>query len=246
MKIISIQEYNALMDYMKSKLKSLWNHENEEREKLGKELINMFQFGFPISDINRHGINENNDFYIVFNGSFLKMINSSIFDATTEYPNKFGTGDAKDVIDALYNTSGYKYWGTKQDYINFLTEHACCYIVYRDNGVFSDILRIDMLRSTMPNKENPTKIDFVGGLLHTLKHFSIKDQNLSTGTYVYNVFDIRHIVYLIGMAFRLKNGEGTKYKSLQELTNAIMLASFYKEEVTGIFFLNSYYKKKSI
>lgn len=81
MKIISIQEYNALMDYMKSKFKSLWNHENEEREKLGKELINMFQFGFPISDINRHGINENNDFYIVFNGSFLKMINSSILYA---------------------------------------------------------------------------------------------------------------------------------------------------------------------
>lgn len=159
---------------------------------------------------------------------------------------KRGTGDAEDVIDALYNTSGYKYWGTKQDYINFLTGHACCYVVYQDNGIFSDILRIDMFRSTMPNKEDPTKIDFVGGLLHTLKHFSIKDQNLSTGTYIYNIFDIRHIIYLIGMAFRLKKGEGTKYKSLQQLTNAIMLASFYKEEVTGIFFLNSYYKKKSI
>ena len=246
MKIISIKEYNALMNFMESKLKSLWNHENEEREKQGKELINVFQFGFSILDINHYYIDENCDFYIVFNSSFLKMISSSILDATKKYPNKFGTGDAEDVIDALYNTSGYKYWGTKQDYINFLTGHACCYVVYQDNGIFSDILRIDMFRSTMPNKEDPTKIDFVGGLLHTLKHFSIKDQNLSTGTYIYNIFDIRHIIYLIGMAFRLKKGEGTKYKSLQQLTNAIMLASFYKEEVTGIFFLNSYYKKKSI
>ena len=64
--------------------------------------------------------------------------------------------------------------------------------------------------------------------------------------FIFYIFDIRHIIYLIGMAFRLKKGEGTKYKSLQQLTNAIMLASFYKEEVTGIFFLNSYYKKKSI
>lgn len=74
--------------------------------------------------------------------------------------------------------------GTKQDYIKFLTGRACCYVVYQDNGIFSDILRIDTFRSTMPNKEDPTKIDFVGGLLHTLKHFSIKDQNLSTGTYI--------------------------------------------------------------
>ena len=41
MKIISIKEYNALMNFMESKLKSPWNHENEEREKQGKELINV-------------------------------------------------------------------------------------------------------------------------------------------------------------------------------------------------------------
>ena len=105
MKIISIKEYNALMNFMESKLKSLWNHENEEREKQGKELINVFQFGFSILDINHYYIDENYDFYIVFNSSFLKMISSSILDATKKYPNKFGTGDAEDVIDALYNTS---------------------------------------------------------------------------------------------------------------------------------------------
>ena len=103
-----------------------------------------------------------------------------------------------------------------------------------------------MFRSTEPNKKDKTKIDFVGGLLHTLKHFSVNDHNLSTGKYIYNVFDIHHIVYLIGMAFRLKIGEGAKYLSTQTLDKDIMLASFYKEKNTGIFFLNSYYKKKSI
>ena len=39
------------LNFMESKLKSLWNHENEEREKQGKELINVFQFGFSILDI---------------------------------------------------------------------------------------------------------------------------------------------------------------------------------------------------
>ena len=57
---------------------------------------------------------------------------------------------------------------------------------------------------------------------------------------------LHYIVYLIAMAFRLKTGKRCTYKAIQELSNAIMLASFYKEEVSGIYFLNSYYKKKSI
>ena len=243
MKIISKQEYYSLMKYMEPKLNSLWNHENKEREKGGKELLNEFQMGFSIQEINYYKIDEQSDFYLVFNGSFLNIISNTILEATNKYPNMFGTGDAKDVIDALYITSRYKGWGNKQEYINFLTNHACCYVVYRENGIFSDILRIDMLRSALPNKVEPEKIDFIGGLLHTLKHFSIKDKNLSTGTYVYNIFDIHHIIYLIAMSFRLKEGEGTKFKASQNLTDANMFASFYREEETGIFFLNSYYKR---
>lgn len=44
----------------------------------------------------------------------------------------------------------------------------------------------------MPNKENPTKIDFVGGLLHTLKHFSIKTKiYLQVHMYImFSIYDI--------------------------------------------------------
>ena len=48
------------------------------------------------------------------------------------------------------------------------------------------------------------------------------------------------------MAFRLREGERSKYEAIQKLTNANMFASFYKENVSGVFFLNSYYKKKSV
>ena len=247
MKRISNQEYDDLMAFMKPKLQSLWEHENNEREKQGRDALNMFQFGFSILDINHYLIDDECDFYLVFNGSFLRMIYDTLLNASKEHPEKFGTGDANDVIDALYDVSGFYDVGDKNRYIEFISENACCYIIYRNNKEFdNDILRIDLFRHVMPNKKDNSKLDFVGGLMHTLKHFSIEDQNLSTGKDIYNVFDIHHIVYLIGMAFRLREGEGSKYEAIQKLTNANMFASFYKENVSGVFFLNSYYKKKSV
>ena len=135
-----------------------------------------------------------------------------------KYPDKFGTGDANDVIDAVYAVSAFCGFGDKDRYVEFLTNHPCCYVVYRRDGVFEeDLLRIDILRQIKENKKDAGKFDFIGGLMHTLKHFSIDNKNLSTGTYIHNVFDIHHIVYLIAMAFRLKDGEGCKYMAIPQL-----------------------------
>lgn len=244
MKVIRKQEYAELMEFLEPHLKALWDHENKERIKKGKEVLNVFQFGFSILDIYPYKIDDNIQFYMIFNSTFLNLIYRGVEKAFEEYPDKFGTGNAQDVIEALYNVSAYQRFGSIDDYIQFLTDHLCCYIVYRENGIFSDnILRVDLLRQILPSKDNDAKNDFVGGLLHTLKHFSIDNQNLSTGTYVHNIFDIHHLMYLIAMSFRLRTGEGCKYKAVQELSDGKMLAFFYREPETGIYFLNSYYKK---
>lgn len=244
MKVITKQEYAELMEFLEPHLKALWDHENKERIKKGKEVLNVFQFGFSILDIYPYKIDDNIQFYMIFNSTFLNLIYRGVEKALEEYPDKFGTGNAQDVIEALYNVSAYQRFGSIDDYIQFLTDHLCCYIVYRENGIFSDnILRVDLLRQILPSKDNDAKNDFVGGLLHTLKHFSIDNQNLSTGTYVHNIFDIHHLMYLIAMSFRLRTGEGCKYKAVQELSDGKMLAFFYREPETGIYFLNSYYKK---
>lgn len=244
MKVITKQEYAELMRFLKPHLKALWDHENKERFKQGRDPLNVFQFGFSIMDIYNYKIDVDTQFYMIFNSTFLRVIYHGIQSALQEFPDKFGTGNASDIIEALYNVSGYKRFGTIEDYIQFLNEHLCCYIVYREKDAYSDdILRVDLLRQIVPNKNDETKKDFVGGLLHTLKHFSIENQNLSTGTYVHNVFDIHHLMYLIAMSFRLRSGEGCKYKAVQELSDGKMLAFFYRESESGIFFLNSYYKK---
>lgn len=146
-------------------------------------------------------------------------------------------------MQALFNVSAYQSFGSIEKYENFLIDHPCCYIVNHDGKNFEDdILRIDMFRIIQSSQEVEGTEDFTGGLMHTLKHFSVDDKYLSTSQYKYNVFGIHHIIYLIAMAFRLREGKGSKYTAIQDLIEDRMVASFYREEETGIFFLNSYYK----
>lgn len=50
MRLLAKQEYDELMAYLKPIFWKIWNHENNERQKVGKSL-DAFQFGFPINNI---------------------------------------------------------------------------------------------------------------------------------------------------------------------------------------------------
>ena len=247
MKRIDRQEYDDLMNYLQPTFRKIWEHENEERHKRG-ESLDAFQFGFPINEICHYQTgDEGEDFYIIYNTGFLKTISHQIILAQQQCPEKFGTGNADDVIDALYSVSGYNAFGDKNAYLDYLIDYNCCYVVYKNNGSFSDVLKIDLLRRILPNKKVPLKSDFVGGLLHVLKHFSVKGKNLATGNDVNNVFDVRHIIYLIAMAFRLKkqcDKDHCIYEAFQNLDKGNMHASFYKEEVANVYYLKTYFKDR--
>ena len=247
MKRIDRQEYDNLMKYLQPIFRKIWEHENEQRNKVGKAL-DVFQFGFPICNcIHYKTENYDEDFYVIYNTGFLKTISQQIILAQQQYPEKFGIGNADDVIDALYSVSGYIAFGDKNAYLDYLIDYNCCYVVYKNNGLFSDVLKIDLLRRILPNKKVPSKSDFVGGLLHVLKHFSVEGKNLATGNDVNNVFDIRHIIYLIAMAFSLKkqcNKDYRIYEAFQKLNKGMMRASFYKEEVANVYYLKTYFKDR--
>lgn len=247
MKRIDRQEYDDLMNYLWPIFRKIWEHENEERNKVGKTL-DAFQFGFSIYDcIHYKTENCDEEFYIIYNTGFLRTISHQIILAQQQCPEKFGTGNADDVIDALYNVSGYNAFGDKNAYLDYLIDYNCCYVVYTNRGAFGDVLKIDLLRRILPNKKVPSKNDFVGGLLHVLKHFSVKGKNLVTGNDINNVFDIRHIIYLIAMAFRLKkqcDKDHSVYEAFQNLDKGMMHVSFYKEEVANVYYLKTYFKDR--
>ena len=247
MKRINRQEYDDLMNYLQPIFRKIWEHENEERNKVGKTL-DAFQFGFPIYDcIHYKTENCDEDFYIIYNTGFLRTISHQIILAQQQCPEKFGTGNADDVIDALYSVSGYNAFGDKNAYLDYLIDYNCCYVVYKNKGAFGDVLKIDLLRRILPNKKVPSKSDFVGGLLHVLKHFSVEGKNLATSNDINNVFDVRHIIYLIAMAFRLKkqcDKDDLIYEAFQNLDKGKMHVSFYKEKVANVYYLKTYFKDR--
>ena len=244
MKKLTFEEYDDLMAFLAPKFKIIWEHENEERAKVGKSL-DYFQFGFSKFDCFHYCLEGDHDFYLIYNTGFLRVIREQLLEALEKFPDYFGTGNADDVLDALYQTSNYRMWGKIDDYVQYLIDNCCAYVVYRENGEWGDVLRIDMLRKLDISKENPDFHDFTGGLLHTLKHFSINGRNLSVDNYIHDIFDIQYLIYLIAMAFRLRTCNGKSYKSVQVLSDCTMLGSFYHNPITGIFHLNSYYKRSS-
>lgn len=244
MKLISFEEYDALMEYMEPKLLELWRHENEVRKEQGIEELDSFQTGFPINEIYHYYAEADHNFYIVFNVSCHRLLQEGIIEALEAFPEKFGTGNAMDVVDALYEGSVFKSLGGKDRFIKFLAENACCYVVYANEEGFGDILRIDTFRKVDERNGKQDVYDFTGGLMHVLKHFSYEGRNLAVGKDVHDLFDLEHLVYLIAMAFRLKEGEKCNWEATQELIEGPMHAVFYKEEATGFYFIKTYHRVK--
>lgn len=113
MKLISFEEYDALMAYMEPKLLELWRHENEVRKEQGIEKLDSFQTGFPINEIYHYYAEADHNFYIVFNVSCHRLLQEGIIEALEAFPEKFGTGNAMDVVDALYEGSVFNSLGGK-------------------------------------------------------------------------------------------------------------------------------------
>ena len=242
MNLITPKEHVALRNYMEPRLLKLWQHENKIRIERGSEIINAFQVGFPITEIYHYIFGGDHDFYIVYNPICHRLLQNGILDALDKFPSKFGTGNAMDVIDALYEGSAFKCFNDKDRYIRFIAENACCYVVYSNGEEFGDILKLDMYRKIDEKEGGYNVYDFTGGLMHVLKHFSYEGRNLADGKDIFDLFDIDHLVYLIAMAFKLKEGGGKIWQANQMLNDVHMHAVFYKEETTGIYFIKTYHK----
>lgn len=240
--MISDSEHDELMAFLEPRQKELWAHENKVRST--EEQLFGFQVGFGKPDIYKYRIKEDTEIYLVYNTGFKRIIRDRLEGAFKKYPDKFGTGNADDVIDAMYNVSGFPPYETRENFIKYVKENNCCYVVYRmDNSWMKEILRIDMFRMLKESPNDVSKKEFVGGLLHTLKHFSLSGRYLSTGQENYDLINIDQLVSLIANAFLLKKGDGHKFESVQIFGNVTMYASFFREEESEFFFLNTYYRK---
>ena len=240
------EEYIDFQSFLRPKTAAIYEHELKARKEQLEEDLNGYIGRFSSANCQSFDC-EGEHVCLAYSGMFIGMIINGLYlDALNRFPECFETGNAVDVVIALYK-NGYENSGW--DYQRFidivLTHDVCCYVALLKDGKFDDeILRIDLFRQIKPNKKDWHKMDFIGGLFHVFKHFSYKGKNLSTGKEVkHNSVDsLMSIVVMCINAFILKQKEenGNDYVFDQKLDEGkILRYVFYKEEETKTFYIKS-------
>lgn len=105
------------------------------------------------------------------------------------------------------------------------------------------VLRVDLLRYLKDN-ETTQKKDFVGGLLHSLKHFSKDGRNLSVGKDINDVSNMEDILIYIGRAFRdcAQNKPKDNTVEIPIKDDARMRFAFYYDKDKDTYYLKTAYR----
>ncbi|HWK03672.1 MAG TPA: hypothetical protein VNS58_08570, partial [Puia sp.] len=81
-------------------------------------------------------------FFKVSRNIFSAIVEDVLPEAAERYPEKFGTGRAEDVIEALYQVEPE---GRLEDYAGLLQTEQFCYVLEIKDGVVNErVLRIDL------------------------------------------------------------------------------------------------------
>ena len=242
--MISIEKYKMISPVLKRVTHNVWTFENETRKKNGETELDLFQEGFSIDECFcfTDGITT---FYFACNYSFLRIFEKKLLAARKKSPELFGTGDAQHILDALYKESSQ--CCSEEEYCDYLRNHACCYHLRETNEELNtNILRIDLFRLLRPCEKNPNCLEFVGGLLHSLDHFSMDEQNLATGNDINEISDIDDVLVYIAKAFLECEGKkGNKIKvTINMKTGKPLNCVFYWDDKKEVYFLTTIYRAK--
>ncbi len=225
-------EYRKVSSFIEEKSLHLMKHE-------GKDFAHT---GFPYQNYEFRKVGHSN-IYLAKSNVFKGIMDSTLPRAQHFFKDKFGTGNALDVLDALYNIEPV---GDFDFFCEFLSNEQFCYVVQGNNGIFnSDILRIDLFRHL--KKDNNNNHEFVGGVFHAFKHFSLKNIPLSTGIENTNIPSPIHLIYLIAHSFYFSHVErkGNVLNCIFPLDNVYCLNFyFYHETNTNVYFLKTAFKER--
>jgi len=228
-------DYQAAQAFLEKKSLGLMSHEKKE----------MAKTGFPFQYYSIYPI-KGRIFYVPAPNTFRHIMTKDVLlEAVTKYPERFGTGDAYDVIEAIRLVEPT--FDSVKRHAEFLQNEQFCFVMENSGGTIQDqVLRIDLFRDIKPNPS--AKHEFVGGIFHGFKHFSYKGINLATGN---DINDIYHPEQIIGLAIKAFYMPEEKEQTAKGFIGRISLDekywlkfSFYLEQVNGVHFINTIYKEK--
>jgi hypothetical protein len=228
------EEFQKTRVYVEKKALNLMSHEKKNDTPTGVPVNNYRLFH-----------KEGRTFYSVQINTFMVVADDYLREAQLRYPEKFGTGNAYDVIEALRLIQPL-WFRDAQEMAEFLAKDKCTYVFESEGGeVIDRMLRLDLFRMIKNDKKgNP---EFIGGLLHALKHFSKDGINYSTGSSNHELHNTQTLVGEIINAFFTIDGTfetPDQYVVLRPYENDYNLKFvFYREANTGVFFLKTVYKE---
>lgn len=224
------KELSDIREFINSKSILLMKSEGRSFTKSGFDISHYSEIGFA-----------GREFVIISTNVFYQILNSVLIEACEKYPEYFGKDDVNKVFEALYKIENL---GTIDQFSDLLKTEQFAWILELVNGnVSSHVLRVELFRKVNKLKSDETKTEFTGGVFHSFKHFTYKGIPLSTKKENKDINHPKSIIEFLIQGFffsELEMKSENKYESKMKLPNGKgLFFSFYKENVTGIYFVNS-------
>ena len=225
---MTTEEYQKTRQFMEKKALALMDHE-------GKPIITA---GLPIENYTKYNIH-GRVFYSMESNLFKEIIRNKYYRIHKEFPTKFGTGNASDIIELLYDCKNVF---TFEEFVDVLRNEQFAYVFESNSGEIQDrVLRIDLFRHL--DKKQIDQTEFTGGIFHAYKHFSIDGRNLSTGKDLVNILHPKELIAFIIEAFFIETLikiDETTFESTIPLNEKYQLQGiFYFEKKTNVYFLKT-------
>lgn len=236
MRLVNFDEYNDLKSIVKKEMIGLARHENKD----------SYTTQIAINSCYVRNLSKNTQLYQLFSLGFIPIIENDYMKALKESANYFGTGNAKDVIHALYIQAQKRNcpWDEGR-YTEYLSNEIFCLLLCKKDGEFlEDILRIDLFRHIKESQKRSGYYDFVGGIFHALHHFSVGEQCASIfPNQNVRLFDIEQLILPIAKCYfegTWREGKHSKtYEAETIYLEKNMTLEIYKEDDSHVSFVNS-------
>lgn len=226
--MLNLDEYKVVREFIKQKSTLLMDHEKKNHAKVGIAITN-----YRVLHL------DGKRYYLIPTNMFKAIIlEDTLATANSTFPQLFGTGNAKDVIQSIYNVEP---WFDLDRFIEILQTEQFCYVVeVIGDKVQEKLLRIDLYRHIKQNSKGG--FDFIGGIFHCYKHYSLEGNPLSTSKEINDIIHPRALIPKIINAFfngKVTEGDKSTYISEIEINQKHLRLVFYLEEITGVYFITT-------
>ena len=236
MRLVSKEEYKEITVLIKKEMRLLAMHEEKNSYMVQSAINNCYVRHLPDSSL----------LFQIFSPGFIHVVEHDYIRALIDSPECFGTGDARDVVHGLFQQAKlYNYPWDEDRYIEYLSNEIFCLLLCkRESSFCKELLRIDLFRQLKESKTTLGRYEFIGGIFHALKHFSIKEQCASLlPNQNVNLYDVEQLIWPIANAFFMgtwKKGKRPRtYETSTLYLDKQFSLDFYREDNSNVAFINT-------